>query len=365
MMKRAVRENIEFITDRKILQKGLDSKAYQYSLLNITFNNPAPAITSNFNFSTLKKRIKMMNAKRSSNLNLTRYAFLMPVVAICLFVFSLSKTETVKASPAFKAVAEAVENIKEIAFNADTTPVTKKVTQTVTAKQEAATGKNINAVVLSPNNLMQTIVSKTPDTIGKDLAVSVRGGNFGDSILIIVDGKVFQKDELKNMDPNQIANISVIKDASAAEYINALGSTVKIQDGKPNGVIIVNTHRGGAATSTIGYKNNNEVTVTGYGPDGRRLSNTKPEPNYAYDYSNRAPMVTSTTATNTDKQNLERLKDKLFIVDGKVIAFNEIDKINSTEVVEMSILSSKTAMSLYGEKAKNGAVIIVTNKEKK
>ncbi|MDB5145665.1 MAG: hypothetical protein JWQ66_4378, partial [Mucilaginibacter sp.] len=33
LMKKAVRENIEFITDRKILQKGTDSKQYQYSLV--------------------------------------------------------------------------------------------------------------------------------------------------------------------------------------------------------------------------------------------------------------------------------------------------------------------------------------------
>ncbi|HEY5371941.1 MAG TPA: M56 family metallopeptidase, partial [Hanamia sp.] len=96
LMKKAVRENIEFITDRKILQKGMDSKAYQYSLLNVSFSaTTAAGITNNFNFSTLKKRITMMNAKRSSNVNLTRYAFLVPAVLICLFAISLSKAELV------------------------------------------------------------------------------------------------------------------------------------------------------------------------------------------------------------------------------------------------------------------------------
>jgi bla regulator protein BlaR1 len=64
LMKKAVRENIEFITDRKILQAGTDTKAYQYSLLNVSIAaTHLLGITNHFNFSTLKKRIKMMNAK--------------------------------------------------------------------------------------------------------------------------------------------------------------------------------------------------------------------------------------------------------------------------------------------------------------
>src|SRR3569833_3126485 len=60
LMKRAVRENIEFITDRKILQKGVDSKQYQYSLLNVSMAGTPNNIVNNFNISTIKIRIIMM-----------------------------------------------------------------------------------------------------------------------------------------------------------------------------------------------------------------------------------------------------------------------------------------------------------------
>ncbi len=113
LMKKAVRENIEFITDRKILQKGMDSKAYQYSLLNVSFAPTTSAgITNHFNFSTLKKRIVMMNAKRSSNVNLTRYAFLVPAVMVLLLIFSFSKADLVKnGKVAYKAIAASVSNL--------------------------------------------------------------------------------------------------------------------------------------------------------------------------------------------------------------------------------------------------------------
>jgi bla regulator protein BlaR1 len=108
LMKRAIRENIEFITDQKILQSGSDPKAYQYSLLNVTFNGSHNAIANHFNTSTIKKRIMMMNAKRSSPLHITRYALLVPAVVALVLVFSVSKAEFKKqVTKSNAAIAEA------------------------------------------------------------------------------------------------------------------------------------------------------------------------------------------------------------------------------------------------------------------
>ncbi|MEO7215300.1 M56 family metallopeptidase [Mucilaginibacter sp.] len=116
LMKKAVRENIEFITDRKILNNGIDTKAYQYSLVNVSFNATTPGIVNHFNISTIKKRIIMMNAKRSSRVNLTRYAFVVPAVAL-LLVFSFSNAAVVKKNgvKAYKAISNTItENLKDV-----------------------------------------------------------------------------------------------------------------------------------------------------------------------------------------------------------------------------------------------------------
>eukprot|EP01012_Entosiphon_sulcatum_P009704 TRINITY_DN15536_c0_g1_i1.p1 TRINITY_DN15536_c0_g1~~TRINITY_DN15536_c0_g1_i1.p1 ORF type:complete len:500 (-),score=50.02 TRINITY_DN15536_c0_g1_i1:305-1804(-) len=96
MMKKAVRENIEFITDAKILKKGIDKKAYQYSLLDVGTLEPSMAIVNNFNLSDLKKRIRMMNAKRSSRVNLTRYLFVLPVLLCVTLAFTIDKKDVKK-----------------------------------------------------------------------------------------------------------------------------------------------------------------------------------------------------------------------------------------------------------------------------
>lgn len=93
IMKRAVKENLEFITDQKILKKGMDRKAYQYSLLDVGNLTPSVAIVNNFNLSDLKKRIKMMNVKRSSRLTLGRYLFFLPFLLVITLAFTISKKD--------------------------------------------------------------------------------------------------------------------------------------------------------------------------------------------------------------------------------------------------------------------------------
>jgi hypothetical protein len=122
LMKKAVRENIEFITDAKILKKGIDKKAYQYSLLDVGTLQPSVAIVNNFNLSGLKKRIKMMNAKRSSKVNLTRYLFVLPVLLCVTLAFTIDKTDVKRSlAPLAKMVNDVLpEKVAEAAVQPKT-----------------------------------------------------------------------------------------------------------------------------------------------------------------------------------------------------------------------------------------------------
>lgn len=92
-MRKAVKENVEFITDHKILQKGIDRKAYQYSMINsVSVSQPA-VLMNHFNMTGIKRRIIMMNSKKSSSLQLVRYIFLLPVLLVITSAFTLFKSE--------------------------------------------------------------------------------------------------------------------------------------------------------------------------------------------------------------------------------------------------------------------------------
>ncbi|MCK7560073.1 M56 family metallopeptidase [Chitinophaga sedimenti] len=98
LMKTAIRENLEFITDRKMLRAGVDAKAYQYSLLKVSGAPYATAIANNFNFSHLKNRIMMMNKERSSRYQIVRYVVLGCMVSMLVLTLNFSRAG-VKLAP--------------------------------------------------------------------------------------------------------------------------------------------------------------------------------------------------------------------------------------------------------------------------
>lgn len=147
LMKRAIKENIEFITDARIVKRGIDKKSYQYSLLGIGNLENKVSLVNNFNLSDLKKRIKMMNAKRSSPKKLLLYAFILPVLLITTLAFTINKkamekhldplTRALPATPLFIATEKPAATIipEQLAKPAPKAPVSKKQKALLPAKK--------------------------------------------------------------------------------------------------------------------------------------------------------------------------------------------------------------------------------------
>src|SRR6188768_2026922 len=98
LLKRSIRQNLEFIADNKVVENGIDKKQYQYLLLKVIGNNQY-SIATKFNFPSLKKRIAMMNKTKSARLQIGRFLFLLPVLAIILLAFRKSFNDSTSAKP--------------------------------------------------------------------------------------------------------------------------------------------------------------------------------------------------------------------------------------------------------------------------
>src|SRR5215217_1224509 len=85
-IRHAVRQNLEFIADNQVLQSGFDKKDYQYLLLKV-MGLPQFRIATPFNFSSLKKRIVMMNKLKSAKAHLVKFLFMLPLLAVLLVAF--------------------------------------------------------------------------------------------------------------------------------------------------------------------------------------------------------------------------------------------------------------------------------------
>lgn len=86
LLRKAIRQNLEFIADQQVLDGGIDRKQYQYLLLKV-MGNKNFSIANNFNFSSLKKRIAMMNKMQSAKRHLLRFFFLLPLLTVLLLAF--------------------------------------------------------------------------------------------------------------------------------------------------------------------------------------------------------------------------------------------------------------------------------------
>jgi beta-lactamase regulating signal transducer with metallopeptidase domain len=103
MLKKSIRQNLEFIADNKVLENGISKKEYQYLLLKVIGNNQY-SIANQFNFSSLKKRIAMMNKTKSAKRQLIRLLFLLPATVVLLLAFRSKRNAADKTDTADKKV---------------------------------------------------------------------------------------------------------------------------------------------------------------------------------------------------------------------------------------------------------------------
>ena len=144
LMKREVRTNLEYMADASVLETGYDSKAYQYHLLGLSHHKAAATIYNSFNVLPLKKRIRMMNKKRTKEIGRTKYLIFLPLAAL-LMIFS--NIETV-ARTTEKIATDVMENVipqimeQSVPVTQDTTFMDKPIFEVVEKMPEFPGGRN-------------------------------------------------------------------------------------------------------------------------------------------------------------------------------------------------------------------------------
>ena len=91
LMKQEIRMNLEYLADESVLSDGNARKSYQYHLLGLAYRQPneSTKIANNFNLLPLKKRIKMMNKRRTSEIGKAKYLLFAPLAGALLMVSNI------------------------------------------------------------------------------------------------------------------------------------------------------------------------------------------------------------------------------------------------------------------------------------
>ena len=97
LLRASISKNLEFLTDESLINKGVEKKLYQLSLLKVSVSNQPFNLTMSYNSSFLKNRIKMMNAKKSSIVSSWKYLFILPLFV--LSIISLNAVDHADSNP--------------------------------------------------------------------------------------------------------------------------------------------------------------------------------------------------------------------------------------------------------------------------
>ena len=162
LMKQEVRMNLEYLADESVLSDGNARKSYQYHLLGLAYRQPneSTKIANNFNLLPLKKRIKMMNKRRTSEIGKAKYLLFAPLAGALLMVSNIESVAR-EIGEQIPEVAE-VQQKAEQALNADVV-VANPTAEEAKAAAEAKKAEEAKAAELAKSEAEQKAEAKASD----------------------------------------------------------------------------------------------------------------------------------------------------------------------------------------------------------
>jgi len=115
--------NLEFLTDDAVLEHNeIERSSYQMSLLKVSAPHLSLGITTNYNQSLLKRRIVMMNAKKSNIHIMWKYFFLVPLLGVlaCALNDPAAFSQPLKNHKTFEKYAPYINPAKQWSINTNT-----------------------------------------------------------------------------------------------------------------------------------------------------------------------------------------------------------------------------------------------------
>jgi beta-lactamase regulating signal transducer with metallopeptidase domain len=272
LLKREIQTVHEYMADEQVLNNGIDAKQYQYLLICKSVGEHKFALANNFRQRNLHKRITMMTKTKTSKRMKWNYVFALPVLFLAITALSAPKLNAKVVEP------EPPVKIEIVGHNNDTSTIETAPQIKSETKGEI---KGITTIVKDGESRIQL------------------SGVAGDKQpLYIYDGVKMSNDEIGKINPNNIADITVLKDKSAVEMYGKEGE---------DGVIIIN--------------------------------------------SKDAP-----------KETIIEKKPLIIIDGEKMPLGFELNNIKPSDIESISVIKDGGALEPYGEEGKNGVIVIVRKK---
>ena len=128
----------EYEADEAVLNQGINAKQYQLLLIRKSVGDKLFSMANNFNYQSLKKRIRMMSMNKSSRWNRLRALAVVPVIALALLAFANNKSVAAVVTAGVQqdnAVQSEIQSPESVQVEAATQPVEAEAVEMNTEEQ--------------------------------------------------------------------------------------------------------------------------------------------------------------------------------------------------------------------------------------
>lgn len=307
LLRAELRDVHEYEADDAVLRQGVDASGYQLLLIRKAVGERLFAMANNLNQTNLKKRITMMKMKKSNPWNRVKAAIVLPLAAVSVLVF---------ATPAATKMAG------EVALESD-----KVVSEAGAMIVKAdANSENMTSVKVSATAKMAV----PADSVKQSVRVGAK--SVPDDVLVVIDGRETNMNELNGLDASKINSVTVLKDDSATKIYG---------DKAKNGVIVVTMKKSADESSASSASSENKATA---GKVNTITINQKGNPAAVGDVMDMSLVKLSSKgnkSTNVEVYNME--EEPTYMIDGKTVTKEELEAISPDDIESVVVNKGGTS----------------------
>jgi len=330
LLKQELQNIHEYEADETVIEKGVDAKQYQLLLIKKAVGTRLYSMANSFNHSKLKKRITMMLKEKSSPWARLKYLYVLPVAAIAVTAFARPE------------ISETVEDISAVKVNDLTAIVETKVAKSTETVPTSVVPKD----TVSPVEVKYVPAEVTDKLKGTPVYEVVEqmpefpGGGMPAMMEYIKNNMRYPESAKKANTQGRVTVQFVIDKEGNVTSPKVIRSVDKDMDAEAIRLVKA------MPKWKPGMQSGQAVAVKYTVPIMFRLEG--------------AEMVNSQLVVSSKRSaiSVQDANPPLYIVDGKEVTPSIMSALDVDKIAGISVLKDESATELYGDKGKNGVVLI-------
>ncbi len=352
----------EFIADEKAIDNK-DAEAFALMLLQSQFGKNTFLPLQSFNYSPIKRRLRMLTSLSKTNYSYARRILALPVLSlsVLLFAFKLSNDHQPNnlshTNAPFTLVVDAghggnddgaigIGDVTEKTINLS---IAKKVAQLSSQFGITVKMTRTEDATVSLQNRMDIIKNVQPDAC---ISIHINAEDKSQTKKNEISVYIPRKSEADNFDRSKLLGSGLIQSVKNNFPVNP-----SLLQRKEMGIYFIDANPYPAIVIECGYINNKEE-ATQLLDDAYIEKLAKDILNGVVAYANNKQEASLQTADTSGKQ-------PLYIVDGKETPASEAKALDSSKIGWVAVWKGSDAVKKYGKRGENGVVQITTKEQER